>query len=573
VGKGDAPNPRRPLIVAVDADDASRAALTRELDGRYGHDYEIVVEASNDAALAQLRDLAAEARDVVLVLAANQSDGVQVLTATRSLHPHAKRGLLLGWNENRSRRADINRALARGDADYFVGRPMTVPDERFHRAVTEFLDDWWRVHGPQQFDIVTVVGDARSARTHELSDLLQRHDIPHRLYLTGTEEARAALERAGVAPTGQPVVLVRDAPPLVDPTNVEVADALGAQTRSGEGIYDVAVIGAGPAGLAASVYAGSEGLRTALVERTSMGGQAGTSSMIRNYLGFPRGISGAELASRALSQAILFGTEVVYGADVLGLRAEGDLRVLELADGTALSARAVVIATGVAYRTLEVPTLEPFQGVGVFYGAAMAEAHNLVGANACVVGGGNSAGQAAMHLAQFADRVTIVVRSDTLAASMSDYLVSSIEHTPNIEVRFDTEVVGGGGDGSLEYVELRDNRTGAVERAPAAGLFVLIGAEPGTEWLPPAIERDAWGYIETGARCAGANCGTDTDGCTPRATTDRTPLMFETSMPGVFAVGDVRHGSVKRVASAVGEGSVCVRLIHEYREQVATATV
>jgi thioredoxin reductase (NADPH) len=541
----------RPLIVAFDENDTSRATVTRELEGRYGRDYEIVVEASADAVLTRLADFAQAERDVVLVLADNQSGGERVLAATRPLHPHAKRGLLLGWNENRSRREAINRMLARGDADYFVGKPMASPDERFHRAITEFLDDWWRAHG-QQFDIVTVIGEDHSARAHELRDLLQRHDVPYRYYRFGTQPAEEAFAQAGLAPTPQPVVIVRDAPPLVDPSNVEVADALGAQTRSGEGIYDVVVIGAGPAGLAASVYAGSEGLRTALVERTAMGGQAGTSSMIRNYLGFPRGISGAELATRALSQAVLFGTEVVYGSDVVGLRTDGGLHEVQLSDGATLAARTVVIATGVDYRRLDVPSLEPFQGVGFFYGAAMSEARNLTDEHVLVVGGGNSAGQAAVHLAQFARHVTILVRSETLAVSMSDYLVVTIERTPNIDVRFNTEIVGGGGAGHLEWAELHDHTTGAVEQVPAAGVFVLIGADPGTEWLPPTIARDAWGYVETGADCTGSR------------RVGRAPLMFETTAPGVFAVGDVRHGSVKRVASAVGDGSVCVRLIHEY---------
>ena len=354
--------------------------------------------------------------------------------------------------------------------------------------------------------------------------------------------------------TSEPVVLVDGSAPLVGPANVEVAEALGARTRAGTGTYDVVVIGGGPAGLAAAVYAGSEGLRVALVERISMGGQAGTSSMIRNYLGFPRGISGAELATRAFEQALLFGTEMVYGGDVVDIRADGNVRIVELADGTKLTTRAVVVASGVSYRTLDVPSLAALNGAGVFYGSATSEARALIGEHACVVGGGNSAGQAAMHLANFADRVTIVVRSNTLAASMSDYLVKSIERTPNIDIRYETDVVGGGGDGRLEWLDLKDRTTGAIERAKAAALFVLIGAEPCTNWLPASVARDAWGYISTGGHC---DCHFDTDG-------GRSPLMFETTVPGVFAIGDVRQGSVKRVASAAGEGAVCVRLIHEY---------
>jgi thioredoxin reductase (NADPH) len=276
--------------------------------------------------------------------------------------------------------------------------------------------------------------------------------------------------------------------------------------------------------------------------------------MIRNYLGFPRGISGAELATRAFDQALLFGTEMVYGGDVVDLRADGELRILELADGSTLTTRAVVIATGVAYRTLDVASLEAFNGIGVFYGSAMSEARALTGARACVVGGGNSAGQAAIHLAQFAKQVTILVRSSTLAASMSDYLVKSIEGTPNIDIRYNVEVADGGGDGHLEWIALKDRTTGEIDRTAAAALFVLIGAAPCTDWIPRSVARDAWGYIATGGHC---DCHFDTDG-------GRAPLMFETTVPGVFAVGDVRQGSVKRVASAAGEGSVCVRLIHEY---------
>jgi thioredoxin reductase (NADPH) len=276
-----------------------------------------------------------------------------------------------------------------------------------------------------------------------------------------------------------------------------------------------------------------------------------------NYLGFPRGIGGAELAARAFDQAVLFGTEMVYGGDVVSLRAEGALRVVELSDGATLMTRSVVIATGVAYRRLDVPSLEPFSGVGVHYGSAMAEAPALTGHDACIVGGGNSAGQAALHLAEFARAVTIVVRSETLAASMSDYLVKSIERTPNIDLRFETEVVAGGGEGRLEWLELRDGRTGTIERVAAAALFVLIGAEPSTAWLPPSVQRDAWGYLATGGHCA----------CHLEPGRERLPLMYETTLPGVFAVGDVRQGSIKRVASAAGEGAVCVRVIHDYLDE------
>jgi thioredoxin reductase (NADPH) len=302
------------------------------------------------------------------------------------------------------------------------------------------------------------------------------------------------------------------------------------------------------------VYAESEGLRTALIESTAMGGQAGTSSMIRNYLGFPRGISGAELAVRAFEQAILFGTEMVYGNAAVGLRGDADVHVVELGDGTEVPGRAVVIATGVSYRTLGVPSLEPFHGRGVFYGAAMSEASRLVGEDVFVVGGGNSAGQAAIHLARFARLVTVLIRSDSLASSMSDYLINEIDATPNIDVRFEAEVVGGGGEKGLEQLAIRDRATGTTTSQPAAGLFVLIGAAPFTSWLPAAVERDAWGYVVTGPS---------------EAAPGRPP--FESTASGVFAIGDVRQGSVKRVASAVGEGAICVRHVHGHLTSMPVA--
>jgi thioredoxin reductase (NADPH) len=382
-------------------------------------------------------------------------------------------------------------------------------------------------------------------------DLLQRHDFSYGFYDRDSDAGRALLEQVGVDAHAELVIILRDGRALVDPTNVEAAHALGARTRARAGVYDVAIVGGGPAGLAAAVTASSEGLRTAVIERTALGGQAGTSSLIRNYLGFPRGISGAELAARAADQAILFGADMVWGGDAVSLASDSATHVLGLSDGSSVPARAVVIATGVSYRTLDVPNLEPFNGVGVFYGAAMSQASSVAREQVYVVGGGNSAGQAAMHLAKFAADVTILIRSDTLAASMSDYLVKDIDRTPNIHVRYRTQVIDGGGDGRLEWLTLEDRRSGELTTVPAVGLFVLIGAEPLTDWVPAAIRRDQWGYVLTDNQSLG---------------TGRQPLLFETSVPGVFAVGDVRRGAVKRVASAAGEGAMCIRSIHEYLE-------
>jgi thioredoxin reductase (NADPH) len=535
----------RPAILALEPDDADRARLVRELGNRYGEDYHVEIHASAEAAVAALEPLAASPAGVALVLAPNDDDGCTLLRSARPTHAHTTRVLLLGWNESRAERERLIAVLDRGDADYFVVRPLAAGDERFHRTVTELLDEWWRLRG-RPFATIVIVGAEHTRRAHEVRDLLQRHDLPFLFHPVESDDGRRVLADAGreLAPDSV-LVAVHGTPPMVDPTPVEVARAVGARTRPRAGIHDVAVVGGGPAGLAAAVTAGSEGLRTALVERTSRGGQAGTSSLIRNYLGFPRGISGAELASRAFEQAILFGTEMVYGGDAVALTAGPDgLLTLTFADGGVLQSRTVVLATGVAYRRLGIPAIEDLVGLGVFYGAAMSEAPTLRGEHVVVVGGGNSAGQAAMHLARFADRVTVLVRSASLAVSMSEYLVASIDRTPNIEVRYHAAVADGGGAAHLEWIDVADTRTGAVERLDTRGLFVLIGADPCTEWLPAEIERDEWGFVVTQPTIDGRG--------------------FVTTMPGVFAVGDVRRGSVKRVASAAGEGSVSIRYVHDH---------
>jgi thioredoxin reductase (NADPH) len=535
----------KPVILIVDPD-ADASDTVEQLVARYSHDYTIVADPDIVSARQRMRALAESAGDVALILADRASNGATLLDEARTLHPHARRGLLLNWNESRSYREEIAVAFAQRQAEGFVTKPSGTPDERFHRSITELLDEWWRIHGPRT-TAVHVICVERTARVYEMCDLLQRHNMPFAFERADSESGAALLQSAGVNAGTAPVVVLQDGRTLVDPSNIEIADALGARTRPGSGIYDLVVVGGGPAGLSTAVYAESEGLRTALIEPTAMGGQAGTSSMIRNYLGFPRGISGAELAARAFDQAILFGTEMIYGRAAAGLRADGDLRIVEFADGTDVPARAVVIATGVSYRTLDIPSLEPFNGVGVFYGAAISEAAALAGKEVFVVGGGNSAGQAAVYLAKFASRVTILVRGDSLAQSMSEYLITEIDATPNIHLVCEAEVVGGAGDGRLQTIDVRHRPTGAVGTLTAAALFILIGAEPFTQWLPPDVARDDWGFVMTGP-------------------SEQTPsrLPFESTLSGVFAVGDVRRDSTKRVASAAGEGAVCVRLVHEY---------
>jgi thioredoxin reductase (NADPH) len=397
-----------------------------------------------------------------------------------------------------------------------------------------------------------VIGDDPSARVHELRDVLARGSVPFDFYPSDSREGRAALRRLGVSEIAGPVLSLDTGVVLVDPANAEIAEALGLNVRPAGQVYDVVIVGAGPAGLAAAVYGASEGLGTALLEREAFGGQAGTSSSLRNYLGFPSGVSGAELAQRAYEQAWVFGTHLVYGNPAMSLAKDEDLLVLGLEDGSQARARAVVIASGVSYRRLQVPELEGLVGAGVFYGAGTIETQAIAGKPAFVVGGGNSAGQAALHLSKYAQQVTILIRSQTLAASMSDYLIRQIDTALNVDVRYRCEVAGGDGRGHLEQLLLRNRDSGETEVVPAAGLFVLIGAQPFTGWLPESIKRDPWGFILTGP---------DTGQDWPL---ERAPFLLETTTPGVFAAGDVRHGSMKRVASAVGDGATAIRLVHDY---------
>jgi thioredoxin reductase (NADPH) len=546
----------KPVLVVVDDEETSLRALKRELESRYGAHYQVVSSSSAEMALARLAELKSAGADVPLVLADQQmpgTDGTQLLARVRQFFPTARRGLLISFGDQ-SAPAPFLEAAALGWLEFYLAKPSWSPDEQFHRVITGSLEEWWREQGGRggRGELVTVIGDDPSARVHEIRDLLARNSIPFGFYPSDSPEGRAALRRLGVSEPAGPVVSLYTGVVLVDPANVAVAKALGLDVRPTGRVYDVVIVGAGPAGLAAAVYAASEGLSTALLEREAFGGQAGTSSRIRNYLGFPDGVSGGELAQRAYQQAWVFGTHLVYGNPATSLAKDRDTLVVGLEDGSETRARAVVIAGGVSYRRLQVPELEGLAGAGVFYGAGTIEAQAIAGKPAFVVGGGNSAGQAALHLSKYARQVTILVRSQTLAASMSDYLIRQIQAAPNVDVRYRCEVAGGGGSGHLEQLLLRDRDSGEAELVPAAGLFVLIGAQPFTSWLPEAVRRDQWGFILTGP---------DTGQDWPL---QRAPFLLETTTPGVFAVGDVRHGSMKRVAAAVGDGSTAVRLIHDY---------
>jgi thioredoxin reductase (NADPH) len=543
----------RPVIVAVCSDPEALADVKHELSKRYGVDYELRFGGDRAAGVELLRTLAAEQRDVALAIAGEglgEASGMEVLTEARATTSGARRALLVGtWD--RPVQSSVLRAATRGFIDLWLVRPTAAGlIEEFHHGVGEALYSWSSVNRP--FEWVRLVGAALSRRSHEIHDLLARNRVPFGYYDVANADGRRLLEDWGVPSDRLPVVSIGDRDVLVQPSLGALARALGAETRPRLGLYDVVVIGAGPAGLAAAVSAAAEGLHTVVLEREAIGGQAGTSSWIRNYLGFPMGISGAELALRAFHQSLLFGVEFVFANPAVGLDIGGCERVISLADGAEVRGRSVVIASGMRYRRLGVPDLEERIGLGVFYGAATTEAQAVAGLDVCVVGGGNSAGQAALKLAQHAKRVSLLVREPSLAESMSHYLIRDLERTPAIAVRSNVEVVDADGETTLRKITLRDLTSGHEETVPTSAVFVLIGGEPATEWLPPSVTLDRWGCILTGA-----------DAERPTATTK--PTEFETAVPSVYAVGDVRHGSTRRVAAAVGEGSECIRLLYQQR--------
>ena len=550
----------KPLILVAEDDPGARERIAVELNRRFGPDYEIVVLASGHLAVQTLEETHRRNREVAVALsgvALPDLPGTEVLAQVHRWHPTARRGLLIDWGDwaKPEIAQAVLRAMGLGVIDYYVLRPWRSPDELFIRTVAEFVHEWSRTHaeggGP-----ITLIGDRWSARASEVRSILTRNGVPHVFRYADEPAAESQLAALG-ADCKRPVLVGLDGVALQRPSDLQVAEACGLPTTLQTSEVDLLIVGAGPAGLAAAVYAGSEGLSTLVIERETIGGQAGSSSLIRNYLGFARGVSGAELTMRAYQQAWVFGVRFLMMHEVVELRAEAARLVAVLSDDQEVRARAVVIATGVSYRRLEAPGLPEREGAGVFYGASIAEAQALRGEPVVVVGGGNSAGQAAMHLAKYASTVTMLIRGETLASSMSRYLIDEINAASNIDVLYGAEIAAAEGTGRLEQLTIRDRASQRTRDLPVTGLFVLVGARPHTDWLPAAVARDPWGYVITGSGLLDAELA-------PAWPLERSPEPFETRLPGVFAVGDVRQRAVKRVASAVGEGSVVVSQVHTH---------
>ena len=554
----------KPIVLTVDDDSDVLRAIERDLRSKYGAEYRVMASDSPEGALTLLKQLKLRSDTVALLLADQRMphmDGVAFLQEAARIFPEAKRALLTAYADTTAAISAINQA----NINYFFLKPWDPPAEHLYPQLDDLLDDWQASYRPA-FQGIRVLGTRWSPRSYELRDFLARNRVPYQWIdvevSANDPETKRLLEALGPDAASLPVVLFPDGTKLLESIPAEVAEKVGLRTRAQTNFYDLAIIGGGPAGLAAAVYGASEGLHTVMVEREAPGGQAGMSSRIENYLGFPMGLSGGDLARRAVVQAQRFGVEILSPQEAVGIRTEGSYRIIKLADGNEISCHALMIATGVQWRRLEAAGIDRLQGAGIYYGGGATEALSCKGEIVYVVGGANSAGQAAMNFAKYADRVIILVRGSSLSSTMSQYLIDQIKEMSNIEIWAHGSVVEAHGETHLEEISVLCSDTNKLERVPASAMFIFIGASPRTEWLANVVERDERGFILTGPDLI-------REGLHPKGwALDRDPFLLETNVPGLFAVGDVRHGSVKRVASGVGEGSVAVQFIHQYLSKV-----
>ena len=553
----------KPILLSVDDDSDVLRAIERDLRSNYGAEYRVIGSDSPQGALTLLKQLKVRNDSVALLLADQRMphmDGVSFLQEGMRIFPEAKRALLTAYADTNAAISAINEA----NINYFFLKPWDPPTEHLYPQLDDLLEDWRASYRPT-YEGIRVLGTRWSPRSYELRDFLARNRVPYQwidVELSANDpETKRLLEALGPEASSLPVVLFPDGTKLLESVPAEVAQRVGLRTRAQTNFYDLAIVGGGPAGLAAAVYGASEGLHTVMIEREAPGGQAGMSSRIENYLGFLR-VSGGELARRAVVQAKHFGVEILSPQEAVGVRTEGSYRMIKLADGNEISCHALMIATGVQWRRLEAPGIDRLQGAGIYYGGGSTEALSCKGEIVYVVGGANSAGQAAMHFAKYADRVVIAVRGSSLSSTMSQYLIDQIKEKPNIQIWAHASVSEAHGETHLEEISFLCSDTNKVERVPASAMFIFIGALPRTDWLANVVERDERGFILTGPDLI-------REGQHPKGwALDRDPFLLETNVPGLFAVGDVRHGSVKRVASGVGEGSVAVQFIHQYLSKV-----
>ena len=554
----------KPVLLSVDDDTDVLRAIERDLRTQYGAEYRVMGSDTPQGALDLLRQLKVRNESVALLLADQRMpgmDGVGFLQEGMRIFPNAKRALLTAYADTHAAISAINEA----NINYFFTKPWDPPAEHLYPQLDDLLDDWQASYRPR-FEGIRVLGTRWSPRSYELRDFLARNRVPYQWIDVETSandsETQRLLGALGPEAANIPIVLFPDGTKLFESMPAEVAQKVGLRTRAQTDFYDLAIIGGGPAGLAAGVYGASEGLHTVMIEREAPGGQAGMSSRIENYLGFPNGLSGMDLARRAVVQAQRFGVEILAPQEAVNVRTEGSYRIIKLVDGNEISCHALMIATGVQWRRLEAPGMDRLQGAGIYYGGGATEALSCKGEQVYVVGGANSAGQAAMNFAKYADSVVILVRGSSLSATMSQYLIDQIKETPNISIWAHASIVEVHGDTHLEEISVLCSDTGKTERVPASSMFIFIGALPRTEWLGDLVQRDDRGFLLTGPDLLH-------DGKRPSSwKLDRDPFLLETNVPGIFAVGDVRHGSVKRVASGVGEGSVAVQFIHQYLSKV-----